>query len=246
MAQIKIAIINACTVLDDNAIQATLPALQTQVRDHFAPVWGVDADLSFVPKGSNPAPGSWWLSIQDDTDIADDLGYHDTTNEGLPAGKVFANTDIKSGLAWTVTASHELLEMLGDPDINLYAFLQTGDSTGTFYAYEVCDPCELDRQGYSINGVQVSDFVYPAWFEGFRQVGSTQFDYQNQINQPFFLLPGGYASVLDVPTGLGWRQINEPAPPATAARRARAPIGSRRERRSIPRNQWRKSTVGRR
>src|SRR5258708_5261525 len=142
MANIRIAVINASTVLTDAQVKAAVPALQTQVHRDFAPAWGVDADLSFVPKGESPDPGAWWLVILDTSDAAGALGYHDLTNEGLPLGKVFAKSDIDLGYAWTVTASHELLEMLGDPDINLTAFVEYTDKSGILYAYEVCDACE--------------------------------------------------------------------------------------------------------
>ncbi len=241
MASIKIAVWNQSTVLNDPVVNAAAPALQIQINRDFAPVWGVDADLTFVPKAQRPGAGFWWLVVVDDSDVAGDLGYHELTDQGLPLGYVFARTDQQAGLKWTVTASHELLEMLGDPDINLYAFVQTGGNAGTFYAYEVCDPCELDDQGYAINGIQVSNFVYPAWFEGFRAQGSTQFDHQKLIDQPFKLLPGGYSSVLDIPSGLGWYQINMPAPEGTQARKMQPPLGSRRERRSRTRGQWIKS-----
>ncbi|HKN00383.1 MAG TPA: hypothetical protein VJX23_07685 [Candidatus Binataceae bacterium] len=241
MALIKIAVINQSTVLTNAQIEAAVPALQKQVRLDFAPVWGVDADLVFVQKDAQPPPGAWWLLILDDADQADALGYHELTDEGLPLGKVFAGTDQTYNSAWTVTASHELLEMLGDPDINLSAFVQTGYNTGTFYSYEVCDACEMDDQGYVIDGVKVSDFVYPAWFEGFRQVGSTQFDHLKHIDTPFKLLPGGYAYVLDVPSGLGWYQIDEPLPPPSApARKSRRTLGSRRQRRAT-RKEWQAS-----
>jgi len=42
-------------------------------------------------------------------------GHHDLTPDGLPVGKSFAGTDKHFGHSWTVTASHELLEMLADP-----------------------------------------------------------------------------------------------------------------------------------
>jgi len=147
--------------------------------------------------------------------------------------------------SWTVTASHELLEMLGDPDINLSAFVQTGNNTASLFSYEVCDPCEMDEQGYEINGVKVSDFVYPSWFEGFREPGSTQFDYKNQINAPLKLLPGGYCAVLDIPTGLGWYQINEPAGQRARTRNLVPSIGARRERRMRSRQQWSRSVLRR-
>jgi hypothetical protein len=245
VAEIKVAVINASTVRTDAAVQAAVPALHTQVHRDFLPAWGVDADLTFVPKDHQPPGGMWWLSILDNTDQAGALGYHDVTSEGLPLGKVFAGTDKQYGLSWTVTASHELLEMLGDPDINLSAFVQTGYNTASLYSYEVCDPCEMDEQGYEINGVKVSDFVYPSWFEGFRQPGSTQFDHQKQINAPLKLLPGGYCSVMEIPTGLGWYQINEPAGQRARTRNLVPSIGARRERRMRSRQQWSRSVLSR-
>ena len=64
MANIQIAVINATSegVLSDADAAPVVDALQTQVRSDFGPVWGVDADLTFVPRGGNPPGGSWWLS----------------------------------------------------------------------------------------------------------------------------------------------------------------------------------------
>jgi hypothetical protein len=244
VSNIKVAVLNASTVLKDGEIGKAIPALQTQVHQDFAPAWGVDADLVAVPKGSKPPPGAWWLVILDNSDVAGALGYHDLTGEGLPLGKVFAGTDRKNGLQWTVTASHELLEMLADPDINLAAYVDQPGGGIRLYAYEVCDACEADDLGYRVGGTLVSDFVYPAWFESFRKAGGTQFDQQGRIEEPFQLLPGGYISIYDCPSGHGWTQL-------TGDRKARRysmrpPVGSRRERRRTPRAQWIRSTVGRR
>ncbi|MFE2994802.1 hypothetical protein ACFXG4_07305 [Nocardia sp. NPDC059246] len=232
---------NRSTVLTDAQVSAVVPALQTQVHRDWAPVWGSDADLSFVATGAQPPAGAWWLVVSDDADQAGALGYHDLTNEGLPMGKVFARSDIDAGLQWTVTASHELLEMLGDPDINLAAYVFSTATAGRIYAYEVADACEADQYGYAINGIQVSDFVFPAWFENFRKAGSTQFDYGNHITAPFQLLPGGYIGVFDINGGSGWHQLTAESKPARYTMRAR--VGSRRERRRTPRDQWLLSEV---
>jgi hypothetical protein len=243
MPTIKVAVINASTVLKNAEVSVAVPTLQTQVHRDFAPAWGVDASLVFVPKGATPPPGAWWLTILDNSDQAGALGYHDLTNQGLPLGKVFAGTDMQYGNSWTVTASHELLEMLGDPDINLAAYVEHPKGGMRLYAYEVCDACEADKFAYRIDGTLVSDFVYPAWFEAFRRPGSARFDHRGAIKGPFKLLPGGYIGIFDCPAGGGWTQI-------TADRRslryhARAPVGSRRERRRTPREQWQKSDIKR-
>jgi hypothetical protein len=102
MANVQISFMNRSTVLTDDQVQAALPALQTQVHRDFAPVWGMDADLTFVPTNGNPALGTWWLTVFDNSDAADALGYHDLTPDGLPIGKVFAGSDVQFGQSWTV------------------------------------------------------------------------------------------------------------------------------------------------
>lgn len=238
MADIKVTIINACTVLKDSDIAKIVPDLQTQVHRDFAAAWGIDADLTFCPKGSKPPRNTWWLSILDTSDAAGALGYHDLTSAGLPLGKVFALSDIQDGSSWTNTVSHELLEMLGDPDINLCALVEHGPHAGKLFAYEVCDACEDDRFGYRIGQTLVSDFVLPSWFETFHAKGA-KYDFCGKIKSAFQLLPGGYISVYDIKTGSGWKQID--AELARPDYRKRPRLGSRRERRRTPRDQWQRS-----
>jgi hypothetical protein len=233
---IQITVINESTILADGDVVPVVAALQKQVTDDFRPVWGTDAELSLVPKGTQPPAGSWWLVLLDDSDQANALGYHDLTTEGLPIGKVFAASDLKAGTSWTVTASHELLEMLGDPNINLTVFAQNSDTGGILYAYEVCDSCEDDSLGYEIDHILVSDFVYPSWFESFRNEGSTQFDRMNKIGKPFQLLAGGYIGTFNVTAGNGWQQTTAEKRPTSLQNRGA--VGSRRERRNTPRDLW--------
>jgi hypothetical protein len=54
----------------------------------------------------------WPLSILDTTDVPGAGGYHDDDG-GLVQGCVFAADAMQYGEAWTVNATHELLEMLG-------------------------------------------------------------------------------------------------------------------------------------
>src|SRR5262249_54758354 len=57
---------------------------------------------------------------------------------------------------------------------------------------EICRPCYGEQYAYKINGVLVSDFVLPAWFESFRKQRSAPFDYCGYISEPFQVLPGAY------------------------------------------------------
>jgi hypothetical protein len=232
----QISVINESTILTDSDVQPVIAALQQQVTNDFRPLWGTDAELKMIPQGSQPPNGTWWLVILDDSDQAGALGYHDLTPDGLPIGKVFAASDLKAGTSWTVTASHELLEMLADPNINLTVFVQDSDTAGMLYAYEVCDACEDDSFGYTIDNILVSDFVYPSWFETFRTQGSTQFDKMSKIQNPLELLSGGYIGVFNVMSGSGWQQ--QTADRNIVNLKQRGQVGTRRERRSVPRNQW--------
>lgn len=93
---------------------------------HFSHVWGKSATVTLVKnsiKGNRPllkkCQGWWWLVLLDTSDEAGYLGYHEATIDGMPLGKVFVKTAEAANRAWSVTASHELLEMLADPWLNL-------------------------------------------------------------------------------------------------------------------------------
>lgn len=233
---IHIDVINESLVLTDTQVNAVLPAMQTQVSRDLAAVWGVDATLHFVATGQQPAPGHWWIAVLDDSDQAGALGYHDLTAEGLPLAKVFAKTDQHYGLNWTVTLSHELLEMLIDPYIELASQV----SNTMFYAYEVCDACEDDQFAYDINGVKVSDFVTPQWFQNNVHPAGTKFDYMNHIGTPLQLLTGGYIGLLQFHSH-GWS--SKTAQHTDGVRRATERPGSRRHRRINGRETWKRSEV---
>jgi len=156
----SIAIINESSVITDAQLAVMVAACQIQISRDFAPAWGVDAQLRIAGsrkqgqtagKPEPPQPGEWQLVILDTSDQAGALGYHDTTPEGLPMGKVFAKSDLEAGSIVSATLSHELLEMLADPDIS--RLVQVDDKTFGrvfVYALEVCDPCEDDKWNYKI------------------------------------------------------------------------------------------------
>ena len=205
-----IAIQNSSTVLTDSQVQAAVAALQIQLDRDWQAAWGTTATLAFVSKNQAIPTGAWPLYVLDTSDYAGALGYHDETASGVPYGRIFAKDDIKYGYSWTVTLSHELLEMMLDPYVNLSVFAQDSNSSGLMYAYEACDACEADSMGYQINGVQVSDFVWPSWFDiTITNPSGHRYDQMQHISQPFQLLGGGYIGVFQVPNdGSGWSSIN--------------------------------------
>lgn len=225
MSSATVAVVNQSTVVAAAGVRAVVTALQQQVTRDFGPVWGRTATLQ-VTTGAPPA-GAWQLVILDDTDQAGALGYHELTASGQPIAKVFAQTAQQAGVAWSVTASHELMEMLVDPDINLTVFDQPAADTGTLYMYEACDAVEA--QSYAIGAVQVSNFVTPYWF----MPGTTghPLDHLGNVSTPLALAPGGYIAVFDVTAGSGWTDRTDAATWTC----------SRHDRRRLPRDAWRRS-----
>jgi hypothetical protein len=222
-----VAISNASTCLQDAQVEAVLSSLQKQVSNDFKAYWDLDCTLSFLPQSQPLTPGWWQIVVTDNPDQADALGYHEMTSQGTPLGKIFAKLDLDSGCSWTVTLSHELLEMLADPWINWCAV----GSDDKIYALEVADAVEADNLGYEIDGVLVSDFVTPAWFE---PTDADRLDFKQHLSKELELAHGGYISILD--SKKGWTQITargEGGPQINA--------GSRRARRLLAKKHWRNS-----
>jgi len=182
-------------------------AMQSYVDEHVAPVWGTPAVLRETDDFED---GAWAIVFLDDADEPDALGYHDLTPEGLPLSKVFVKTTIEAGELVSMSASHELVEMLVDPANNMYTTGPNPKITYTYayknaipvkeiklsvevdamYAYESADPVE--EESFEVNSVEMSDFVYPAYFENFHKPQSVKFDHNNKVTRPFQLLRGGY------------------------------------------------------
>lgn len=164
-----------------------IAAMQKYVDQHFAPVWGTPAKLvktnGFVKK-------TWAMVFLDNADVQGALAYHDLTPDGLPLSKVFVKTTLKNGDKVSVSASHELVEMLADPAINL----MSSGPKNMIYAYETADPVEQEE--FLVDGISMSDFVYPSYFEAFRKANSDRFDHLGKVKRPFQILPGGYQIVL--------------------------------------------------
>jgi hypothetical protein len=164
-------------------------AAQRYVDDCLAPVWGTPARLR---ARRETRPGCWALVFVDSERGASDDGWHDLTRYGMPLARVFlrvlAHEDPPGSVA--LAATHEIVEMLVDPGLTLCA---QRPSFGV-YSLEVADPVEEEFR--RMDGFEMSDFVYPAWYEPFHKRGSTTFDWLDRCNRPFQILQNGYASIL--------------------------------------------------
>src|SRR5579863_7935977 len=148
---INISIVNKSTLYPDASLPTLANALAIQVKRDFTPIWGIEAKIFYTPTGKQPSADHWVLALLDDADQAGALGYHETSPAGQPLGKAFVRTTQQAGDQISVTVSHELLEMLVDPDINQAAeFDDASGNPSIFYAFEVADAVEDDSLGYNI------------------------------------------------------------------------------------------------
>ena len=126
---IDIDLVNRTDRIRDARFAAILPALQSQITEDFCPQWQVEpVTLHLVGKGGQPDPAHWKVWLLDTSDASGDLGYHEDES-GIPEAKIFCEEDLKYGSEISVTISHELLEMLADPQASRMGRSSTGRST---------------------------------------------------------------------------------------------------------------------
>lgn len=199
--KITLALVNHSTVktaqlgFDPNNLAALAKALQEYVMNCVEPAWRLGIFTTFVVCPPDEIPnGAWVIGFFDDADAARALGYHQYINN-LPLAKVFVKTCIANNSSISVCASHEVVEMVCDPDAS-HEVLWT--STGKppkkfYYAMEPADPVE--ETSFKVQGFDMSNFVFPAWFRTRGFYAGYQLDYLKLVKKPLTLLSGGYIPV---------------------------------------------------
>jgi hypothetical protein len=179
----------------------TAAALQKQVTRDFGPVWGVNATVNAFSSLDDVPVDYWPIMVRDDIDTPGAAGVHED-DSGQPFALVqFSNS-------WTLTASHECLEMLGDPfGKRMIAGQSVAPNQGRVqYLVEVCDPSEGWNFAYRINNVTVSDFFTPHFFDPVKAAG-VRYSYGGHITEPRQVLKGGYLSWMDPLTRIWWQKV---------------------------------------
>lgn len=197
----------------DEEVQQTIRAINRQIAEDFTPYWGLGAtvrlegEIGSRPNHQQPVEmrGDAVLYLWDDADVPNALGYHDRNNDGIPYGFVFTELSAQVGENWTVTLSHEALELIADPEVNLLvAGPHPGDPTKEVYHwYEMCDA--VQDETYKIDGIEVSNFVLPLYFtSGEERGGRNDFlcrEHQGKTLQSYGINPGGYIGFFNPETG---------------------------------------------
>ena len=186
-------------------------ALQKQATRDVAQFWRLKATVDTFPRLEDVPIGYWPIIVMDDIGY-DAAGIHlDKNNE--PFSLVTASDRVDE---WSLTASHEMVEMLVDPLGNR---MVTGDSPKpdqrrAKILVEPCDPSEAAAFAYTVNGVLVSDFYTVRYFDPVAAPG-VRYSYTGAIRRPRQILEGGYVSWLDIDSDDWWQATwfggNKPA-----------------------------------
>lgn len=202
-----ISVVNYSTLADED-VQAAIRAVNRQIAEDFAPNWGFGGQLRLEggvgrePDQQNLSElrGDALLYLYDNTDPHGALGSHGQSARGVPYGFVFADLCLRLGDPWSMTLSHEALELIADPRGNLLARGPHPDepTREVFHWFEMCDA--VQNEWYWVDGFKVSNFVLPSYFTPGEEAGGRN-DFLGRKDgnalTSFGVRPGGYIGFYD-------------------------------------------------
>jgi hypothetical protein len=200
----------------DEELQTAIRAINRQINEDFAPYWSLPATLRLEGRSVEEPDkvqvpdmrGDAVLYLWDEVDVDGALGYHFQNFRGIPFGFVFTTLAQSLGEPWTVTLSHEALELIGDPQTNLLVMgpHPMDEDRDVFHWFEMCDAVQAET--YEIDGVAVSNFVLPLYFTGTREADELRArnDFLGRIYEggplrSFGINEGGYIGFFDPELG---------------------------------------------
>ena len=229
MSITQVGLVDMTGKIGVDLIHSAAIALNLQVTRDLPQFWPVSATVFYLPNPKKVPAGVWPVQLVK-TLPPDEGGFHSDKHK-QPYAKVIATTE---DTTWTIDASHEILEMLVDPYGNRMqssvAIEIVGgkiqDGTGQFgYLVEACDPCEDNSYAYTINGIAVSDFITPHFYDPMVTPG-TRYSFTGAIKGPRQILPGGYISWVNSQKD-EWQQLMyvDPSKPPTIQNIGKADSG---------------------
>lgn len=197
----NLALVSEVEDHDPSDVARVAAALQRQATRDFGPIWEVSATVDAFPRLEDIPIGYWPMIVRDDIGFEGAAGIH-LDKDGQP----FAL--ITHGDSWSLTASHEMLEMLADPGGNrVIAGGSPKPGQGRVeFLVEVCDPSEAAEFGYTVNDILVSDFYTQRFFEP-KQAKGVRYSFTGALEAPREIVRGGYISWHEPVSDHWWQQV---------------------------------------
>ena len=200
MLPVNSAIVSQVSGHDPSDVSRVAAALQRQATRDFAPLWNVHATVDAFPRLDDVPIGYWPMIVETDIDVPGAAGIH-LDKDGQPFALITMSD------SWSLTASHEMLEMLADPfgDRVIAGKSPKRNQGRVEFLVEVCDPSEAAEFGYTVNDILVSDFYTPHYFDP-RRSPATRYSLTDAVKGPREVLRGGYLSWHDPVSDHWWQQ----------------------------------------
>lgn len=196
----QLALVSETNAISPRELTRVAAALQRQATRDFGPVWGITATVDAFGDLEDVPLGYWPIIVMDNINMPGAAGVH-LDKDGQPFALV------QYSRSWSLTASHECLEMLADPFGNRLVAGQSvkPDQGRVEYLVEVSDPSEDRQFAYTVNGVLVSDFYTPNYFDPVAAPG-VRYSFTGAITKPRDVLRGGYLSWHEPISDHWWQQ----------------------------------------
>jgi hypothetical protein len=197
----QVALVSEIREISASELTSVAAALQKQVTRDFSPIWGVPGTVDAFTRLEDVPIGYWPIIVSKNIHDPGAAGVH-LDKHGQPFSLV------QYSQSWSLTVSHECLEMLVDPFGNRVIAGQSPkeDQGRVEFLVEACDPCEGSGYAYTSNGVLVSDFITPHFFDPVTSA-SVRYSFTGAIQSPRDVLSGGYLSWHDPITDHWWQVI---------------------------------------
>ena len=188
MLPIHVALVADTDSVSAREITRVAAALAKQVTRDFGPLWGVLATVDPVFSLEDVPVDYWPIVLRDKIKVPGADGFHKDR-----FGQPFARMSLTD--SWSLTASHECLEMLADPfgDRMIPGPSVKRGQERVSYLVEVCDPPESEEFAYTVNDVLVSDFITPSFYDPVKVEG-VRYSFTGAVKHPRQVLEGGYIS----------------------------------------------------
>lgn len=172
------------------SVEAFAAAADELVGKYLVPFWPDFAGTTVraVPIGGKEDPHEVALSLAPQISVANTMGYHTKSAFGLPVGIIELEACTTYGVPWTVPGAHEIVEILGNPELD--QFIVAPD--GRRFPRELVD--FVTSAQMTIVDVPVCSAVTPLFFDPTATRARGQFDLLDQVTEPFPKIPlGGWA-----------------------------------------------------
>ena len=201
----NVALVPRGVKVDMSEVANVAAALSIQIVRDFAPIWGYFRYCFSLPEAVR-CPYRFSGSFTSTTGSAafrtGRLAYI-----WIASASRWRTLLTETGENWSLDASRECLKMLADPaGCRLHAgpMLDAAIHLGLAqhqvqYIVEICNPVQDGQYGYQINGVLVSDFFTPNYFDP-AAAGGVRYDFVSALTGPLDVASNGCISWIDTVT----------------------------------------------